>query len=122
MGHYCRICERQRPNEKFSGKGHNIHVCKDCMRLPKDKRQFIEEWEEIEGFLSQSNISKKNLWRLKTLMASPNSEIARIATLVWEIGKVHPYKRKRLSFLVRERKDLITQLEEKGLISVCESY
>ena len=54
MGHYCRICERQRPNEKFSGKGHNIHVCKDCMRLPKDKRQFIEERDEIEVFLSHT--------------------------------------------------------------------
>ena len=121
MGHYCRICGRQRPNEKFSGKGHNIHVCKDCIQLPKEKRQFIEERNEIEGFLSQSNISDKNLDRLKRLTASPNSEIARMATLVWEIGKVHPHKRKRLSFLVRERKDLILQLEERGLVSVCES-
>lgn len=54
MGQYCRICGRHRPNEKFSGKGHNIHVCKDCMQLPKEKRQFIEEQDEIEGFLSQS--------------------------------------------------------------------
>ena len=122
MGHYCRICGRHRPNEKFSGKGHNIHVCKNCMQLPKEKRQFIEERDEIECFLSPSNISEKNLDRLKILTASPNSEIARMATLVWEISKVHPYKRKRLSFLVRERKDLIIQLEEKGLISVCESY
>ncbi len=30
MGHYCRICERTRANEKFSGKGHKNHVCKDC--------------------------------------------------------------------------------------------
>jgi len=43
MGHYCKICGRQRPNEKFSGKGHHIHVCKDCMQLPKEKKQFIEE-------------------------------------------------------------------------------
>jgi len=83
------------------------------MQLPKEKRQFIEERDEIEGFLSQSNISKKNLWRLKTLMASPNSEIARMAALVWEIGKVPPHKRKRLSFLVRERKDLITHMLRK---------
>lgn len=30
MGHYCRICGRTRANEKFSGKGHKNHVCKDC--------------------------------------------------------------------------------------------
>lgn len=46
MGHYCRICGRERANEKFSGKGHKIHVCKDCMRLPKEERQAIEEEQE----------------------------------------------------------------------------
>lgn len=30
MGHYCRICGRTRANEKFTGKGHKNHVCKDC--------------------------------------------------------------------------------------------
>ena len=30
MGHYCRICGRTRANEKFSGKGHKNHICKDC--------------------------------------------------------------------------------------------
>ena len=30
MGHYCRICGRTRANEKFSGKGHASHICKDC--------------------------------------------------------------------------------------------
>lgn len=67
MGHYCRICGRHRPNEKFSGKGYNIHVCKECMRLPKDKRQFIEEREEIEGFLSQSNILTRSHYALESL-------------------------------------------------------
>ena len=31
-GHYCRICGRYRANEKFSGKGHRQHICKDCNR------------------------------------------------------------------------------------------
>ena len=122
MGHYCRICGRNRANEKFSGKGHKIHICKDCMRLPKEERQSIEEEKEICGFLSQANISKKNLTRLKTLTASPNSEIAAMAKLVLEIGKVHPHKRKRLGFLARERKDLLAQLEETGLIFAIKSY
>jgi hypothetical protein len=28
-GHYCRTCGRRRANEKFSGKGHTAHICKD---------------------------------------------------------------------------------------------
>ena len=121
MGHYCRICGRERANEKFSGKGHRIHVCKDCMRLPKEERLAIEEEQEIWGYLSQSNISARNLSRLKKLAASPNEEIAGMARLVLEIGRVHPQKRNRLRFLARERKDLLDQLEETGLIWACTS-
>ena len=32
MGHYCIGCGESRPNEKFSGKGHKQHICKDCKR------------------------------------------------------------------------------------------
>ena len=121
MGHYCRICGRERANEKFSGKGHRIHVCKDCMRLPKEERQAIEEEQEIWGYLSQFNISAKNLSRLKKLAASPNEETAGMASLVLEIGRVHPQKRNRIRFLARERRDLLDQLEETGLILACTS-
>lgn len=47
MGHYCRICGRERPNEKFSGKGHRAHVCRDCYRLPKEEFERIEVGEEL---------------------------------------------------------------------------
>ena len=42
MGHYCRICGRERANEKFSGKGHRVHVCKDCWKLPPAQREKID--------------------------------------------------------------------------------
>ena len=41
MGHYCRICGRIRTNEKFSGKGHKNHVCKDC--AGKSKRRVKKD-------------------------------------------------------------------------------
>jgi hypothetical protein len=31
-GHYCRICGRRRAHEKFGGRGHALHICKDCQR------------------------------------------------------------------------------------------
>jgi len=31
-GHFCRICGRRRANEKFGGRGHALHICKDCQR------------------------------------------------------------------------------------------
>jgi len=35
QGHYCRICGEYKANEKFSGKGHAQHICKDCMSRKK---------------------------------------------------------------------------------------
>jgi hypothetical protein len=118
MPHFCRICGRYRPNEKFSGRGHKMHVCQDCMRRPKAERQAAEDEEEIYGFLSQSNISSQNLGRLETLAASGNQEIAHLARLVLEVGRAHPLKKGRLRFLQRERRDLIEQLEATGLLEL----
>ncbi|RXI96569.1 hypothetical protein DS745_22970 [Anaerobacillus alkaliphilus] len=36
-GHYCFVCGRYRANEKFSGKGHRQHICKDCKSKGKHK-------------------------------------------------------------------------------------
>ena len=39
-GHYCRICGCRRANEKFGGRGHALHICKDCQRdLKREARQ-----------------------------------------------------------------------------------
>lgn len=34
--YYCRICGEYKANEKFSGKGHARHICKECQSLPDD--------------------------------------------------------------------------------------
>ena len=80
MGHYCRICGRERPNEQFSGKGHRTHVCKQCAQMPKDQRRVIEAEEEIYGYLVQAHISDRNMSRLQTLAASPIRRISELAT------------------------------------------
>lgn len=116
MGHYCRICGRQRPNENFSGKGHKIHVCKECARKPKEERETIEQEDEIFGFLAQSHISAKNISRLEALAKSNNDTIASLATIVLEVGKVTPFKRRRLKILAQKRKDLLQKLDKTGLI------
>ena len=116
MGHYCRICGRIRPNEKFSGKGHKIHVCIECARKPKEEIDYIEQSEEIFGFLKQSHISRKNISRLKTLSKSTNQKIAEYAYIVLEVGQITPYKKRRLKILARKRRDLLHKLDETGLI------
>ena len=118
MGHYCRICGRERPNEQFSGKGHGIHVCKHCQRLPKKQRQAIEDRDDIFGFMQQSHISKKNLARLEQLAKSEEPRLTRLAAIVLELARVTPYKRRRFKILARNHPDLLRKLGETGLVLV----
>ena len=39
---YCKICGRFRANEKFSGKGHSLHICKDCQRKIQEEQKTYE--------------------------------------------------------------------------------
>ena len=46
-GHYCRSCGRCRANEKFSGKGHAAHICRECA---SEKRAERKREQEIQAF------------------------------------------------------------------------
>jgi hypothetical protein len=116
MGHYCRICGRERANEQFSGRGHRIHVCKGCQRLPKSERRAIEDRDDIFGFMHQSHISKKNVARLEQLAKSDEARVASLAAIVLEVARVTPYRRRRIKILGRNHRDLLRKLGETGLV------
>lgn len=59
MGHYCRICGRTRANEKFSGKGHKNHVCKDCSGK-SGKKANKNSWDE-NVFATQNTGASNNV-------------------------------------------------------------
>ena len=48
QGHYCRICGEYKANEKFSGKGHVRHICKECQSLPDDVKADMVRCNEVE--------------------------------------------------------------------------
>ena len=114
MGHYCRICGRERPNEQFSGKGHKIHVCKRCSAKPKCERKAIEDTDEILGFLQQSHISERNVTRLGKMTKSENAKVASLAAVVLSIAKVTPYRRRRFKVLAKMHPDLLRSLKDSG--------
>jgi len=52
-GHYCRICGQHKANEKFSGRGHAVHICKACARRgnkPPDVKPDVPFIEDEEAF------------------------------------------------------------------------
>lgn len=40
QGHYCKICGEHKANEKFTGKGHALHICKACMSAIKSGKKI----------------------------------------------------------------------------------
>ena len=118
MGHYCRICGCERPNEQFSGKGHTIHVCKRCQARPKSERLTIEDKDDIFGFLQQSHISERNVARLERMTKSDNPQVASLAAIVLDVARVKPYKTRRLKFLAQKHPELLGKLRDTGLILV----
>jgi len=90
LGHYCWVCGRTRPNEKFSGKGHARHICRECARLPREDRDRVRDIMDIEGFLHQSTISAGNIARLKRLCGSPSEEVRQKAALVLAVARARP--------------------------------
>ncbi len=117
MGHSCRICGRSRPNERFSGKGHRTHICKECQRLPRAERFRIDALNDIERYLfRQSNISKKNLSRLAELAQCDDPKVRELAAVVLEIGKAHPGRRRRFKSIKKERPELWQDMIRVGIV------
>lgn len=57
-GHYCKICGERKANEKFSGKGHTKHICKECDALPQEKQNEMQYINRILGLAGKYPRSK----------------------------------------------------------------
>ncbi len=84
MGHYCHICGRTRANEKFSGKGHKNHVCKDCSGKSGRKVKMVvinettSDWEPLmqsdAGFIQSENTFDDDRWIFEADYENENPE------------------------------------------------
>ena len=53
----CKVCGRYRANEKFTGKGHATHICKDCAKLPpevKAEQETLNRLSNLPWYLSKA--------------------------------------------------------------------
>ncbi len=67
-GHYCKACGRTRANEKFSGKGHRQHICKDCKR--KGKRAYKPATSDYDREVNDLSKTIRNCMILYTQRSS----------------------------------------------------
>ena len=58
-GHWCWACNRIRPNERLSGRGHARHICRECQKLPAEQLAYhqaernLERCRTWEGIISR---------------------------------------------------------------------
>ena len=82
QGHYCRICGEYKANEKFSGKGHAQHICKQCAKLPVEKRNEIQTVNRLMNLPFW--LSKEQRSWLEKMRKDEREEIRDAAEWAWE--------------------------------------
>ena len=55
-GHFCWACGRRRSNEKFSGRGHARHLCRDCSKLGADELAYRQALRDLERCMTWEGI------------------------------------------------------------------
>ncbi len=85
MGHFCWCCERERRNEKFSGRGHRNHICKDCQKLPKDEREIRQAIRNINRLCTcAGSIRRKHRQEFDKYLEHPEERVRQYAQQVQE--------------------------------------
>ncbi len=83
MSHYCKICGDWKANEKFSGRGHVSHICKNCAKLPaavREERILINRIDTLPFRLSKA----QRKW-LEKMKDDQRENVKKEAECVWEM-------------------------------------
>lgn len=75
-GHFCWCCRQIRPNEKFSGRGHSRHICRECQKLPKSEQEFRQAVRDIDRLLTDAGrVRKKKRAEFERFADHPNPRV-----------------------------------------------
>jgi len=75
-GHFCWSCQRLRANEKFSGRGHARHLCKDCSRLGKEEINYRQATRNMDRLLTwDGRIRRGRLQQLEEYLKHENERV-----------------------------------------------
>ncbi len=90
-GHYCRICGASKPNEKFSGKGHAAHICKECSALPQERKNELQHINQIDRIAGKYPRSRQD-WEFLEKMSKNRKypEAAEFAQMILGMSRSQP--------------------------------
>lgn len=65
-----------RANEKFSGRGHTRHLCKDCARLGKEELAYRQSVRNLKRLLTwDGRVPRKNREQFKKYLNHKNERV-----------------------------------------------
>lgn len=89
-GPFCIINGCYRANERFSGKGHIPHICKQCAKLPAQKWSELQTLNRIENF--PFYLSRDQRSCLEGLLRNPQGEVRATAETAYEMRFARQYE------------------------------
>jgi len=114
-GHFCWCCGRIRANEKFTGRGHARHLCRDCSMLGKDELAYRQAALDIERLIDWriGVVPRKHRKRFESFLLHPVERVRRHAERVAaEAARVHEdYRRLQLAY---SDEDLVLEPREEA--------
>lgn len=95
QGHYCIVCGSRKANERFTGKGHSRHICKDCSKKSPELQKEQIDINTIYGLYRYSNLSKNNKKMLMNFLSDKRDRVRKAAEAIY--NEFYP-KRNHLEF------------------------
>jgi hypothetical protein len=77
-GHFCWVCGEHKANEKFSGRGHATHMCKQCHALPVEERNEMVAVRKAEN-MAFRYLSEQEINWLRKKMNDPRPDVREAA-------------------------------------------
>src|SRR5689334_19120825 len=87
-GHYCWVCGEHKANEKFSGRGHATHMCKQCHAMPVSERNEMVAVRKAEN-MAFRYLSEQEIKWLRKKRNDPRPEVREAARLAYDIKFPH---------------------------------
>ena len=72
--HFCWVCGMHKAHEKFSGRGHATHMCKQCHALPVDERNEMVATRKAENMAGR-HLNEQEIKWLRKRMNDPRPEV-----------------------------------------------
>src|SRR5215813_711423 len=75
-GHFCWCCGRIRANERFSGRGHARHICKECSKLGNEELAYRQAVRDIDRLVDWNGVvRRKQRKSFEQFLCHPNERI-----------------------------------------------